>query len=349
MIFIDASRYNNTAYRTGVENYSYHLINEMIHQAKDEITLIAPKKVNIDIPQITIPFPRLWTQIRLSLEVFWNKKLDNIFVPSHLLPLITPKKSTITIHDVAWKHVPEGYSFLSKIYLEWGTKFAVRNAKNIIVPSQQTKDDLVNLYNADESKIHVIPLGYIRVSNQERLISNVKKEPYFIFVGRIEYKKNTDTLIKAFHKFCEADKEAKLVLVGKVGHGGKEILANIPNEIRNRIEITGYVSDEEKNELMQNALAFVFPSRYEGFGIPLLEAMDYNLPIIASNIPTSREVAGESALYFDADNTETLSILMQQIKADGELRKQMIKEGQEILSKYSWQKAANDTLKVLNK
>lgn len=103
MIFIDASRYNNTSQKTGVENYSFFLINELIKLAPEDITLISPRKIDLPVSQIVIPFKRLWTQIRLSWKLFLNKKIDNIFVPSHLMPIIHPKNTTITIHDVAFK------------------------------------------------------------------------------------------------------------------------------------------------------------------------------------------------------------------------------------------------------
>jgi len=118
MIYIDASRYNNTKKRTGVENYSYYLINELVKSEPENITLISPKKISLDVNQIIIPFPRLWTQIRLSWEVFKNKKINNLFVPSHVLPIIYPKKTTITIHDVAWRRFPKSYGLLSRLYLD---------------------------------------------------------------------------------------------------------------------------------------------------------------------------------------------------------------------------------------
>jgi glycosyltransferase involved in cell wall biosynthesis len=251
MLYVDASRYNNTAKKTGVENYSFFLINELIKLCPNDITLISPKKIPLDARQIVIPFPRLWTQIRLSWEIWRNKKIDNLFVPSHVLPLITPKNSTITIHDVAFKHLPESYGFLSSLYLDWAAKFAVKHAKKIIVPSQTTKKDLIDLYKCPADKIHVIPLGFSAKATDV----NSDEEPkvighwslvighYLLYVGRIEHKKNTDTLIKAFCIFAEKDPEKKLVLAGSKGRGGEEILNSIPDKIKDRVIVTGYVSE----------------------------------------------------------------------------------------------------------
>ncbi len=354
MIYIDASRYNNTKKRTGVENYSFYLINELVRQSPNDITLISPKKIPLDVKQITIPFRRLWTQIRLSWEIIRNKEIDNLFVPSHVLPLIHPKKSTITIHDVAWKHVPESYGFLSKKYLEWGTKYAVKHAKNIIVPSEVTKKDLVHFYCRDAkfriyaNKIHVIPLGFqepgIKVSEQEEnaiLKSyNLQPKTFFLYIGRVEHKKNTDTLINAFKIFTKENPDIKLVLAGSLGRGGKEILDLITTDIKDRIIICGYINEEEKHVLMKNAQCFIFPSLYEGFGIPLLEAMHYNLPIIASDIPTSKEVAGNKVQFFNPSDIEELAKLM--------LNNNKETHYSNILESHTWEKSAKQTLKIIN-
>lgn len=350
MIYIDASRYNNTAKRTGVENYSYFLINELAKLVPDNIKLISPKEIDLNIRQLIIPFPRLWTQIRLSWEVFNNKEIDNLFVPSHLLPLIHPKKSTITIHDVAWKHVPESYGFLSKIYLNWGAQYAVKNAKKIIVPSATTKNDLIKFFKANAKKIHVVPLGFemkkpkVTEENENNILSkwNLKRKKYLLYIGRIEHKKNTDNLIKAFELLN--DSNLKLVLTGFVGRGGKEILDAIPNSMKDKIIITDYVSDEEKHTLLKNTSCFVFPSRYEGFGIPLLEAMSYDLPIIASNIPTSIDIAKDNAKFFDVDNSNELAKKMNEVIN----KKDVITNHSNTLKKYSWENCAKETIKIIN-
>ena len=356
MIYIDASRYNLTDKRTGVENYSFFLINELVRLTPDNITLISPKKIPFNVKQIIIPFPRLWTQIRLSWKLLGNKKINNLFVPSHVLPLIHPKKSAITIHDVAWKHLPESYGYLSKWYLNWGTKYAVKYARKIIVPSEATKKDLIHFYKANSRKIHIIPLGFsppkINVSNNEnkKIIENfkLKVENYFLYLGRIEHKKNTDILIKAFKLFIKNNPNIKLVLAGFPGRGGKEILDSIPKNLKDRIIITGYVSEKEKDALMKNALCFIFPSRYEGFGIPLLEAMYYNLPIIASRIPTSYEIAKGNALFFDPANTAELAKLMDTIANNESVRQMITSQHKETLKKYSWKKSAQQILRLLN-
>lgn len=346
MLYIDASRYNNTALKTGVENYSWFLISELVRQAPKDITLISPKKIDLPAPQRIIPFPRLWTQVRLSWEILRNKKIVNLFVPSHLMPVIHPKNTTITIHDAAFKRYPESYGRLSRWYLDWGTRFAVRHAKNIIVPSEITKKDLIHFYQADPTKIHVIPLGYEKIISKSEM-RNPKceiNEPYFLFIGRIETKKNIQTLIRAFEIVRQTHPEIKLVLAGKMGRGGEEIIKNYKNQ--NCVIGLGYISESDKWTLLKNCLCFVFPSLFEGFGIPLLEAMDAGAPIIASRIPSSLEIAKKNALFFDPQDAEELARQMEKILSDPSLRQKLTARYQETLACYSWKKCAEEILKI---
>ena len=353
MIYIDASRYSLTEQKTGVENYSVHLINELIRLAPNEITLIAPTKIDLPVPQITIPFPRLWTQVRLSFEIWKNKKIDNLFVPSHVMPWISPKNTVTTIHDVAFRRLPSSYSLASRLYLDWGAKYAVKHARHIIVPSEATKKDLIDFYKADPQKITVIPLGFepinlqIQADESERILGRYALRPtnYFLFVGRIESKKNIQTLIDAYNLLSSKSINAQLVLAGKPGVGSDEIFSKLGNP---NIVVTGYVDDKTKQALMQNALAFVYPSLFEGFGIPLLEAMAANLPIIASKIPSSWELAKDNALFFDPQNAEELAGLMEKVAKEEDFRRLMTQNHTKTLEQYSWKRCAEETLNLLH-
>lgn len=351
MLFVDASRYNNTSMRTGVENYSYFLINELINLAPKDITLISPRKIKLGVPQITIPFPRLWTQIRLSWKLFGNKKIKNLFIPSHVMPIVHPKNTSITIHDVAFKRYPKSYSRLSRWYLNWGTKFAVKHAKNIIVPSETTKKDLIKYYKAASDKITIIPLGYKsdRSVDENFCASRLKhygirQKKYFLFIGRIETKKNIRALLTAFNEVSKKHSDIMLVLAGKPGVGGDEILKNLKN---GRVVVTGYITEADKQALLKNCLAFVFPSLFEGFGIPLLEAMDASVPIIASKIPTSYDIAKRNALFFKPHDTNTLAHQMDLVIKDESLIKKLTAHHAETLKQYSWKNCAKRTLDLL--
>lgn len=348
MIFVDASRYNNTAEKTGVEIYSVHLIDALVRLAPSQITLISPRKIPLETPQLVIPFPRLWTQGRLSLEVLKNKALrqGTLFIPSHQMPIIHPARTVITIHDVAFKRFPECYGLASRTYLDWGARYAARHANKIIVPSQVTKNDLIELYKADPSKITVIPHGYTPLTAQgaSRWSQELKNQKYFLFVGRLERKKNLLTLIEAFTQFQKNHLDFKLMLVGKPHKvGGPEIMEKV--KTNPAVIAPGYVSDAEKIDLYKNAYAFILPSLYEGFGIPLLEAMQFNLPIISSNLSACREVAGEVARFFDPKDVDGLADLMEQFSRS---RPSVTQKCQETLAKYFWEECAKKTLDLLH-
>ncbi len=355
MIFIDASRYNNTEKRTGVENYSYFLIQHLVKAYGDDITLISPRKIDLPVKQITIPFRRLWTHLRLSWEVLRNKEIQTLFVPSHVLPLIHPKKSIITIHDVVFKYSPKSYSRKSRWYLDWATRFAVKRAHRIITPSEKTKADLIHYYDCDPEKIRVIPLGFspstvsVQPIEEKKILEkyDLKDKGYFLYVGRIEYKKNSDRLIQAFGLFGEGNKEVKLVLAGFPGHGGEAILKTIPPHVKDQVVLPGFISEEEKQVFLHHALAFVFPSREEGFGIPLLEAMDADIPIIASAIPTSKEIASENAFFFEVDDAVQLSQLMERVAGAKKGEDLKTKKHPETLKKYRWETCAQQVYEVL--
>jgi glycosyltransferase involved in cell wall biosynthesis len=343
MIYIDASRYNNTEKRTGVENYSYHLIRKLCELLPGQITLVSPRAIDLKVPQLVIPFPRLWTQLRLSFEVLKNRSLreGTFFIPSHVMPLIAPAKTIITIHDVAWKLFPESYSLASRLYLEWSTKRTVKKAWKILTPSETTKKDLVKLYGADSAKIFVTPLGFEKPATATKPAQTKK---YFISIGRIETKKNIDTVIRAFTTFASKNPEINLVLIGKPGVGSREILSLIPPELENRIVRPGYLEDAEKQGYLESALAYIFASRYEGFGLPLLEAMGAGIPVISSDIPASHEVADDAALYFETESASSLSDAMEKIATSESLRQELIQKGTERVKTFSWDKTTTLTL-----
>jgi glycosyltransferase involved in cell wall biosynthesis len=299
---------------------------------------------------------RLWTQARLSMEVRRNKAIKTLFIPSHLMPLIHPENTIVTIHDAAFKHDPESYGLMSRLYLDWGARFAVRHARSIITPSIVSKEDLINFYGADSARVHVIPLGFepppqFSEPVEEQMILDqfaLANAPYLFYIGRVERKKNTDTLLKAFELFHKKHPEVKLVLAGFFGRGGDEIVRQIPDSVRESVILTGYIDEIIKSVLFKNAKGFVFPSRYEGFGLPLLEAMYYRLPIIASDIPTSREIAGNRAMYFPTENFEALSDLFVRLIKQPLNLSELSAHYKEILDRYTWMNCARKTLEVLN-
>lgn len=360
---IDVSRYKH-GQATGVELYSKELVDAMLpllkkHEAVEEVVFYSPNEFDlpVDSAKFTkriIPFPRFWTMTRLSYEIL-TKTPDCLFVPSHTIPLIYPRRSVVTIHDIAFKRFKYAYSFFHYLHLVQSTKFAVKNAHKIIVPSEATKHDLMSFFNCPEDKIAVIPHGQPHFIKPQNLSSTSLQKfgidestPFMLFVGRIELKKNLVFLVEAFNDFLKEFPEWKLVISGKDGIGAKEIRDKIAElGIENSVILTGYVDDEEKSLLYEKSQFVVFPSLYEGFGFPILEAFQHEKPLLTAKGSACQEVAGEAAVIVESHDKQEMRDAMSKLALNEKLRKELVKAGKERLKEYSWQKAAEQTLDVL--
>lgn len=359
-IGIDASRYADKL-ATGVEWYSHNIINallKMFEGSEHEIVLYSRDKLDIKKPKNVelkvLKAKRFWTLAALSKEMMVNSP-DLLFVPSHTFPLKVPKKCVIMIHDVAFKRLRDAYSLNQFMYLNWSTKFAVKNASRILVPSESTKKDLIKFFGCKESKIAVVPHGYTKdevdiekVRDNSEVFKYFKidrKTKFFFFVGRLETKKNIIRLIKAFAIFNEKHPEYRLVLAGKRGLGFKKILALVMQlGLLEKIVMPGYIDEGEKAALYEYCDAFVFPSLYEGFGLPLLEAFAYERPVLCSNTSSLPEVGGDAVQYVDPVDVESIAKGMEGVL---ERREELIEKGKKQLELFSWEKSAKKTLEIL--
>ena len=319
--------------RTGVEEYTYQLIKHltMLNRAQEHRFVLYNKE------NLKWPFP-MWTQIRLSTEMAFNKP-DVLFIPVHVLPLIHPKNSVVTIHGLEYEYYPQMYPRKRLSYLRWSTKYALKNANKIIAISENTKKDLVELYNGNPEKIHVIHHGVITPNLVDIDKSN---QPYILYIGRLETKKNINGLVRAFELLKKRYQVPhKLVLAGLKGYGYDRM--NFSKDII----LKGYVTEKEKWQLLKNADMFVFPTFYEGFGMPILEAQISGCPVITSNVSSIPEVAGDGAILIEPRNIEEICDRMYQVIEDKEFKKRLINYGYNNVKKFSWEKCSKETLRVL--
>ncbi len=354
-IGIDASRYGHEQ-ATGVEWYSKHIIDGILDlKGKDKVVLYSRKKLSVKTR--VIPGRRLWT-LRHLTKALKKEKLDVLFVPSHVLPLWLPKRSVITIHDVAFKRFKKAYSIFQYRYLDWSTKYAVRNTSKIIVPSGATKEDLQSFYGCPAGKIEVIEHGFeepvvgdfdaFEKSDVLKYFGLNKKTKYILFVGRLETKKNLERLVLAFEKFSKKHKDYKLVLAGGRGVGFQKILDAVTKKnLADKVFMPGYVNEDEKATLMKYCKVFAFPSLYEGFGLPILEAFYYEKPVLSSNSSAIMEVAGDAALLVDPLNVSKMAEGLCRLVDEPVCARDFVKLGKARLKKFSWKKAAKKTLAVL--
>jgi len=372
LIGIDASR-AFLKQRTGVEEYSYQVIKHLMDKLQEhQVVLYVRKNQNVNIKNQNdnvkikiIKLPFLWTQIGLSLEILFHP-VDTLFVPAHTVPIIHPKNTIVTIHGLEYEFCPEAYSFWDRLYMRWSIRNSCQWAKTVIAVSENTKQDLMKLYKVPADKIEVIYEGYDNQVQSSKFKVQSENNKYLLFIGRLEERKNIVGIIKAFEILKEQYKlPHKLVLAGSFGYGKEKIEASIEDSnFRKDIILSGYVSDEEKWELFKNADVFLFPTFYEGFGIPILEAQSVGVPVVCSNNSSISEVVSPraellefqelgsripeySAILVDPNNAEQIADAAYKLISDKTLRDDIIKKGYENVKRFSWEKCAEEIVKIL--
>ncbi|MFT7184393.1 MAG: glycosyltransferase involved in cell wall biosynthesis [Oceanicoccus sp.] len=355
---IDASR-STRSQPTGVERYSTEIISALIEELGEDfqIRLYTPEWIS-HFPkklQKRIRLPRLWSLLRLSLEML-VKKPEFLFIPAHVLPFFAPKKSYVTIHDVAYEKYPMAYGGFQSFYLEWSTRRALRKAKKVIVPTEAVKKDLIKYYDAKPSRIIVVHHGRLELAKVTK--KDIKytldhyrlpaEEPLFFFIGRLETKKNLMVLLDAWAIVQRKNPQGRLFLGGMYGHGFNDLFHRMENpDLRGTVIAPGYIPELEAASIFQAATALVLPSREEGFGLPILQSFEANCAVICSDIPALREVGGDAALYADPGDAEGFAKHMLKLLKDHELKEKLAKKGQERIKKFSWENAAKDIAQIL--
>ncbi|HTK05496.1 MAG TPA: glycosyltransferase family 1 protein [Candidatus Eisenbacteria bacterium] len=365
VIGIDASRANR-AQRTGVEWYAFHLIQELKRIVPPAYRVVLyteePLRDGLeDLPPhwenrvLRWPPRRLWTQVRLSWEMF-RRPPDLFFVPAHVIPMVTPKRTLTTLHDVAFMALPDAYRPAGREYLKLMYRRAAKRTR-ILTVSEFSKGEIVRYFGADPDRITAIPLGFDgrrfgTATDDEiraRLHAYGIRRPYFLFVGRLESKKNLRGLLESFRRFraTRPGDESKLVLVGKTGYGYHHEMRSLGEDEKLSVLQKGYVEPDDMRYFYGGATAFVFPSRYEGFGIPLLEAFACGTPVIASDVTSIPEVAGEAALYVDPNDTDGIAAAMARVADEPALRADLAAKGFSRVKRFSWEATARRTWEVM--
>ncbi len=362
-IGIDVSRANHEQ-KTGVEWYAFHLVQELKKIIPEEIQVVlysdtklvgelADLPVNWESKVLSWPPKRLWTQLRLGWEMLVNAP-DILFIPAHVFPIIHPKKTVMTVHDIAAKRFPDSYNWFEQWYSLWSAKKAVNNLWKVIVPSEFTKQELVSVFGGNN--IQVVPHGYSerygKIENEEGINKvlekyNIKK-PFILNIGRLEEKKNTWRIVKAFDQLDYSD--LKLVMIGKPGYGYEKVEQVIKeSDKKNNIITPGWVEEEDIPFLMNAAEVFVFPSLYEGFGIPVLEAMACGTPVVASKGNSLEEVGGDACVYVDPQDIGGIEQGISGFLKDKEFCNEKVGSGKEQIKRFSWVNCAEKTFSVLSR
>ena len=292
-----------------------------------------------------IPFPRLWTHWRFRRAV--RRDRPNVtFVPSHVLPFALGLPSVVTIHDVGHRHLPKTYSRRARWYLELTTRYAARRANRLIAVSQSTADDLARFYGVPGGRIAVVHSGVdprFRPQAPQTVGEVTRRlnldEPYFVYVGRNHPRKNLPLLRRAYRAARRAGLQAQLVLAGP-GHDSASA--------EDGIVILHYVPPDDLPALYAGAIAMVLPSRFEGFGFPVLEAMRCGTAVIASSAGALPEIVGTAGVLLSPDDPGAWSQAMLELAQDPELQRRLIAAGSARSATFTWEAAAAKTWRVLD-
>ena len=373
LIGIDASRALR-ARRTGTERYALEIIRHLLHlpeatghqwrlylDAQPPPTFLASgagRTMPAHGEFCILPSQRLWTHISLAREVV-RRPPDVLFIPAHVLPLVLPPRrlpaSVVTIHDLGYHFFPQAYSGFQRLYLPWSTRWSAQIASQLIAVSEATALDLQQLYRTPAQKITVVHEAANRptVAWSDHAVRSRYPLPasYALYVGTLQPRKNLARLIRAYHRLGERQSLSwDLVLAGADGGEGKrlrELVATLKLEAR--IHFLGYVEDEALPALYWGAHFFCFPSLFEGFGLPILEAQTHGVPVMSANNSSLPEIAGDAAILVDPTDVDALADAMLQLSQNEALRQRLIAAGYENVKRFSWVKAAQETLAVLEK
>jgi glycosyltransferase involved in cell wall biosynthesis len=354
---------------TGVERYVANLLRAMMASEfplQDErVVLYAPKPKPADLvlpagwewKELGFWLPKGWTHIRLSLELLVRPP-DVFFNPAHEIPFFHRRvKIVTTVHDVVFRHVPAAYPPANLRRQEWAVKRIVKQAQTVLAVSEATKKDLIELYKMPAERIVATHLAPASGTGPRQEAAPVMRQygltpgMYVLFVSRVEAKKNPLTLVRAFIELKRrygVGHPLKLVLAGSQGFDGEAaVRAAKASACANDIHFLGYVPDANIPALMENALCFAFPSLGEGFGIPVLEAMASGCPVVASDIPAIREVAGEAAMFVPPLDVTKWTVALDTMLVDQPRRQELSAKGRERVKSFSWDKTAAATWQAL--
>jgi len=327
------------------------------HKNSFNLQLEFPVFENYEI--IKKPFPFWWTQTRFAWEIL-KEKPDILWMPMHSLPYFRPRKTktVVTIHDLAFKFFPDHFPQKDLRRLNFFTDYAIKHADKLIAISNSTKNDILRLYpEISEKKIKVIYHGYDKKLFNEKIseedIQQVKRlymlhvSRYIIFVGTIQPRKNIETLLEAVEilRREEKYKDLGLVIAGCSGWLAESLVEKIKSAPG--ATMTGKFETRDLPALLAGAEIFVLPSLYEGFGLPVVEAMACGTPVIAADNSSLKEIAGGAALLFESKNAHQLADKMRQVLEDENLKNSLRKKGLERVKNFSWSKCAQETLEWL--
>lgn len=299
-------------------------------------------------------YRRIWKWLPVKYNTLLNTHSDIYHFFDYIVPPKVEGKVITTIHDVTYILYPEMVEKKTMERIKDGIEYSVNRADKVITVSESSKKDIIKFLGVDEGKIEVVYNGveYERFSNSctEKEQLRVKEkynlpDKYILYMGTLEPRKNIESIISAFSLFISHNNiflnEFKLVIAGKKGWLYESIFNQVQNlSIKDKVIFTDYVEEEDKPLIYKMASIFVFPSIYEGFGIPVIEAMASSVPVITSTASSLKEISGDAAIIVEPKDIDSISKAMKEILENEAVRKSMIEKGHTQAKKFNWQSSA---------
>jgi glycosyltransferase involved in cell wall biosynthesis len=335
-LIFDARVLTHKSY-TGVENYTKYILEHI--SRKIDIHVVSPKTTNRYLSHI-------WNHFILPF-----KSGDILYCPANAAPIFVPKskKLVMTVHDVAFLTYPKTFSKLFQLYYSFLFPFNLKRADKIITISEASKSEIVRLFPYVKDKIKIIPLG---IDKKYRVLKDVTKQKEILYVSSINERKNLIGVIKAFEKLPD-ELEYKLVIVGNFFN--LFALSDEMSEVLTRAKKNEHIifkqglDDEALVQEYNAATLFIFPSFYEGFGLPPLEAMACGTPVVTSNLSSMPEVCGDAVLYVDPYNINDILEKIIYIITNEDLQQLLIHKGLDRVKHFTWEKSAQKHLEIIKK
>jgi len=319
--------------------------------------LFARQEVNFHNVVVKLPSiisRRIWEPLYLYV-LFKRLDLDVIHLAEAPVPFFFSRRAVATIYDLAPVLFPEHFDLKGRIYYRQAIAFGVSHSKKIITISKSSKEDLLQHFSADQSKVIVVHCGVdssFTCPPSQRELDNIRSKyglphEFILYVGTLEPRKNLPRLLRAYAMLLAAGYGEKLVIAGSKGWQYHDIFTSVEElGLSEHVMFTEYVPDEDLACLYRLAKLFVYPSLYEGFGLPVLEAMASGVPVVTSNTSSLPEIVGSAGILVDPYDEKALMGAMASVLSDSALRTRLIEEGLQRSSRFTWRDAAEKTLAV---
>jgi glycosyltransferase involved in cell wall biosynthesis len=349
---------------SGVGYYTYRVMQSLVEAARqglvEQVVLLSNRPLPavpaaervLAYERLRFPVRSVWMQFLLPL-ILRRTRPDVVHFTNYLAPLFPGVPYVVSIHDMSLTLLPEYHTLKKRLLTSSLVPAVARGARRILAPSESTKRDVVRLLGLDPGRVRVIPYAAssafrpVPVDAGSLEQRHAVRVPYFLYVGTLEPRKNLARALRAFARVAASLPEHSFVLAGQQGWKYEEVLAEARRpELAGRVRFLDYLPEPDLPALYSGATAFVYPSLYEGFGLPVVEAMACGAPVITSRSSSLAEVAGEAARLIDPTDENDIAAALHMLGSDASLRRELSTRGVARAAEFSWEKTGRETLAV---